>query len=312
MDAEAPDPFKGAKFDVEHAFGMYADGYCLLPADALYNDEILAEFQELTKSSHIYLIGLLPLVEFNSAREEDGQIIFTVSMLGRRHDLSWPLPPGLKLCRSADGYFIENKNGARCGPTNEMILKKINDSVETVKFEVQYIGQAFGKDGSRNAIDRLRKHETLQKISLLGVPEGFHLSIMLIEIQPNNQLFTVFNPWAENNDDAESSARIDAGFDKMYGTSEQEQVALYEASLIRYFMPKFNTIFKNSFPSTNHKVLQDCYAKDFAAIVAEICFDNLPFRLCSEVVEPSLYHTVKHDLHDDSARRIFFHGEDDD
>lgn len=40
-----------------------------------------------------------------------------------------------------------------------------------VYFDIQYIGQAYGKSGSRNALDRLRKHETVQKIALQGVPE---------------------------------------------------------------------------------------------------------------------------------------------
>jgi hypothetical protein len=54
------------------------------------------------------------------------------------------------------------------------------------------------------------------------------------------------------------------------------------------------------------KVLADCYDKDFNAIIAEICIDELPFKLFTEHVAPSQYHTVRHDLHDEEARKIFF------
>jgi len=76
----------------------------------------------------------------------------------------------------------------------------------------------------------------------------------------------MFNPWA--NDKCRGSERIKKGLDKLFGTNEAERTTLYEASLIRYFQPPFNKEFKNSFPSTNMKVLADCYDK--VSISAEI------------------------------------------
>ena len=99
----------------------------------------------------------------------------------------------------------------------------------------------------------------------------------MLAIQPDNKLFTVMNPFAQNKD--EESERIRSGLDKLFNTTEQERIALYEASLIRYFRPEFNIEFKNSFPSTNLKILQDCYEKDFSAVIAEICIDDLPFSM---------------------------------
>lgn len=171
-------------------------------------------------------------------------------------------------------------------------------------FEVKYVGQAYGQDGSRNAVDRLLKHETLQKIALKGVPDGHQLTLLLLAVQPENQLFTVMNPFAKNKDG--SGERIKAGLEKLYNTTEIERISIYEAALIRYFYPDFNKEFKDSFPSTNLKILQDCYKKDFSAVVAEICIDDLPFQLFSGAVEQSFYHIAKHDLHQDKDRRAFF------
>jgi hypothetical protein len=139
---------------------------------------------------------------------------------------------------------------------------------------------------------------------LQGVPATHVLQILFLQIQPANRMISVFNPSAENTSD--SDHRISAGFDKLYNTDEAERITLYEASLIRYFQPRFNKEFRNSFPSTNMKVLADCYQKDFNALVAEICFDELPFMLFTETVPPKRYHIARHDLHSDQARKLFF------
>lgn len=184
------------------------------------------------------------------------------------------------------------------------MAQRLNDEQDAIRFEVLYIGQAYGKDGSRNALDRLLKHETLQRISVKGVPADRRLTLLMLEIEPGNRMIAFMNPWAENKEDG--SARISAGLDKLFGTSDAERVTLYEASLIRHFQPPFNKEFKESFPSTNLKVLADCYDKDFSALISEICIDELPFKMTSDAVPPSQYHTAKFNLHEDEARQVFF------
>lgn len=302
-ESNKQDIFNNALFDVEHALSMYADSFCTIPAEAIYDREVLAIYQEVIKSCHIYIVGLLPVIDFESAFQKNEELVTTMSLEGNKYDLKWLLPKGANLRNSAGQYYVKNEKGECFFPSKEAMINKLHQDFGVINFDVRYIGQAYGKDGSRNAIDRLLKHETLQKISLKGIPKGFRLSLLLLDIEPNRQLFTVFNPRAENKDDG---TRIKAGLDKLFNTSEKERTTLYEASLIRYFSPKYNTEFKNSFPSTNLKVLQDCYKKDFSAIVAEICIETLPFRLRSEAVKSSHYHIAIHDLHKNSKRRIFF------
>jgi hypothetical protein len=79
--------------------------------------------------------------------------------------------------------------------------------------------------------------------------------------------------------------------------------------MIKYFKPKFNKEFKDSFPSTNMKLLADCYNKDFSAVCAEIYFDDFPFRFFSNAVGPARFHIAFHDLHSDASRRLFCMGE---
>ena len=126
----------------------------------------------------------------------------------------------------------------------------------------------------------------------------------LLEVEPGNRMVTIFNPFAKNKSEGEQ--RIEDGLHKLFGTDEQERITLYEASLIKHFQPKYNIEFKNSFPSTNLKVLADCYDRDFSSLVAEICFDEPPFLLFSDKVAPQRDHMVVHDLHDNEDRRVFF------
>ena len=298
---------KEAMFDVEHALGMYATSFITLPAEFIYETELLESHKSLLDSCHIYIIGYLPQVDFIGATQKENDIVLKFSILDNQYDLQFPLQEDLTFGHEEGFYFLENKEGQRFWPSEEKMNQKLYRSTGVLNFEVKYIGQSYGKDGSRSAIDRLLKHETLQKISLKGVPQGFKLSLLLLEIETINQLFTVFNPFAQNKDD--DGKRIKAGLDKLFGTTEKERVALYEASLIRYFMPEFNKEFKNSFPSTNLKVLQDCYEKDFASVIAEICIDDLPFKLFSSSIEQKHFHIAKHNLHDDLSRNIFFFGE---
>ena len=201
-------------------------------------------------------------------------------------------------------WYLENAKGERFFPKEEKAFRRLNNEQDAVGLKVLYIGQAYGKDGSRNALDRLLKHEMLQKIAVKGIPDGYRLTLLLLEIQPGNTMFTLFNPRAKDKD--QSAQRISSGLDKLFNTNEAERITLYEASLIRYFQPKYNKEFKDSFPSTNMKVLADCYDKDFAALVAEICIDELPFKMFTETVTAKQYHRAKHDLHDDEARKVFF------
>ncbi|MBL8380398.1 MAG: hypothetical protein JNM79_21190 [Burkholderiales bacterium] len=296
--------FGKAAFDVEHAIGMYATSYCTIPAERIYDKERLSPLKPVLEKCHIYLIGYTPRVDLIKAEQKQQVLQLNFEILGKPYAISYDLPDGMTLERDGEDYLLQNNQGEKFWPDVLQMQSRLSTESKAIGFEVKYIGQAYGDAGSRNALDRLLKHETLQKIALKGAPEGHRITLLLLEIQPSTQVITVMNPYAQDTD--AGPARIKQGLDKLYNTSEAERVSLYEAALIRYFYPDFNKEFKDSFPSTNLKILQDCYEKDFAAVIAEICIDELPFRLWSSAVPPKLYHIAKHDLHRKDDRRIFF------
>lgn len=294
----------GAKrFDIEHALSMYAASFVLMPAFAIYDKEVIATYKSQLENCHIYVIGTMPVIETVDQRLDDGRLVIGMLVAGKRHELAWPMPDGVEMVETERGWFIKSGDGY-WAPSDDEIAERLNNEHDAIRFNVLYIGQAYGTDGSRNALDRLLKHETLQRIAIKGVPADRRLTLLMLAIESGNRMITFMNPWADNTDDG--GARISAGLDKLFGTSEAERVTLFEASLIRHFQPPFNKEFKDSFPSTNLKVLADCYDKDFSALISEICIDELPFKMLSDAVAPSQYHTAKIDLHQDEARQVFF------
>lgn len=293
------------KFSVEHALNMYASSYVTMPALGIYDDAAVKQFEQPLQTCHIYLIGFVPKVDFVGAIQEKNELVTFFEILGNKHDLRWTIPETAKLIEKDEQWVVYDETTGIGGfPDEHLCLNRLNSEKDLIHFDVQYIGQAYGEDGSRNALDRLKTHSTLQQIAVRGTPSGHNLTLIMLEVLPETRMLTLFNPKAKETEHAEM--RITKGIDKMLSTTEPERITLYEASLIRYFQPKFNKEFKNSFPSTNMKLLSDCYEKDISAVIAEICIDELPFKLFSEKVKPKQYHIAGHHLHTEADRRAFF------
>jgi hypothetical protein len=294
--------FGEKQFDVESSINMYATSCVYLAAFAIYDENIVETYKDQIRNCHVYLIGLVPKIELAGCAQEGRDLITSYEVAGQRYDLRWPMPPGCLLKGDGEtGYYVVDPAGTRSFPGPDATMMRLKAQIE---FKVLYIGQAFGESGSRNALDRLRKHETLQKIALKGIPDGYVLTLLMLEILPANRMIMMFNPFAK--DTTQGDQRISRALDKLASTSEAEKTTLYEAALIRYFAPPYNKEFKNSFPSTNMKVLAECYSKDIVGVTAEISLDNLPFRLCSGTVAARDSHIAHHDLHKEEDRRVFF------
>ena len=67
--------FLGKKFDVEHALHIIADGFITLPAREIYNEHAIEPNAELASRCHIYFVGLVPMIQVASARQEAEKLI---------------------------------------------------------------------------------------------------------------------------------------------------------------------------------------------------------------------------------------------
>ncbi len=300
--------FHGNVNMIEHTLCIHADSYAFLPADAIYNDQAIERIKHVTDNCHIYIIGETPIISTIDIFEDNNDLCFTISIDNRINEVvRFPIPDGFKFVTCSDCSFVENSIGEKRCPTDDQIITKLVIQSSPLPFEIKYIGQAYGNDGKRNAIDRLKKHETLQRIALSGVKHRHRLELILLELA-EHRLFSHMNPFAQNIEESEIVKRISMGLDKLSNTTENELVSLYEAALIRHFQPYYNRHFKNSFPSTNIKILQDCYDKDFQSIAAEICFDYFEYGLYTDKIKYNFYnkYLIHYDLHKNIDRASFF------
>jgi hypothetical protein len=179
------------------------------------------------------------------------------------------------------------------------------------QFKVLYVGQAFA-EGKRSAFQRLKSHPTLQKIlanASYNEPDS-EIFLMMFEYPPY-KIINLMDPRSKATvDDESDTARFYSILENPL--SQYQQICLTEAALIRYFSPRYNEIFKESFPSPNHKLLQQCYNLDFTGLVVEIDTEELLFQLYSDSVRPSTHHTASINLVGHTDRLGFFHLSDGD
>lgn len=138
--------------------------------------------------------------------------------------------------------------------------------------EVLYIGQAFGEDGNRTAIDRLGSHSTLQKIYSEAMQRNPDSEIWILlasfqqkNISTMNGMITMsqsnekedFNRWMNFNNGENPF-------------SDKQKINFTEAALIRTFIPQYNKEYKDTFPNPAHSSYSECYSLDLNAIVVEM------------------------------------------
>ena len=283
--------------------------------------------KDIVNNCHIYLICKSPAISFskNSLAYEEGKLRVTANyrIEGEVREqaflLEFPLLDGeadVKLSKYPHREIqVLDSIGAevRYLPASSVAMDTgwhiINR--ELSKLEVLYIGQAFG-DGSRTAFERLKNHSTLQQILAQAQYESPDSEIQILAFEyASYQIIYQVDGRAEN---VISDHR---DWDRLKSIQEShlskhEQICLIEAGLIRYFQPKYNKIYKESFPSDTHKILEGCYDLDFSGLIVEINTDELRLCLFSETVIPREHHICKIDLLDPEKRLgFFYHGRGD-
>lgn len=148
--------------------------------------------------------------------------------------------------------------------------KKSNSVEPLLDYEVLYIGQAYGEDGKRTAIDRLGSHPTLQKIyseASQRNPDS-EIWIMLAAFTQRNissMNGRVTMPKENEKDDLNRFMN----FSEPKNITKKQRINFTEAALIKTFLPKYNKEFKKTFPNPAHSSYSECYDLDVNAVVVE-------------------------------------------
>ncbi|MDI2031554.1 hypothetical protein QFW96_23200 [Saccharopolyspora sp. TS4A08] len=168
--------------------------------------------------------------------------------------------------------------------------------------EVVYIGQAFGREKERTAWDRLKRHETVQRILAETTPDK-QVWLTLAAITDTNLSMDVSPESAEVSDeeDLAHGNLIMATFEQ--GTfKKRHAVALAEAGLIRMFEPHYNTRLKSKFPAGTLASLESVRPLDLSGVVIELQGWDIGMRYGSSVRKMNQLHFAGFMIHQDQGR----------
>jgi len=279
------------KFGTEGILSMYMDTYqFILGADLeSYAKERDETFND-KNPCHIYFILKRPKVtidpeSFKSKgknikfdliiHQEDGYGIVNMSAkflkAQSKLELLTEYPYNIFAIRDKQNIHLVTRPGTMI----DSIENSSNIQPNILNYEVLYIGQAYGKNGKRTAINRLLAHETLQKIythSLTQNPES-DIWILLTRFSQVSMLFSL--AMCNVNGQKGNKERDDNLSEHFFNNqgfkfSENQIINFTEAALIRYFKPKYNIEFKDSFPNKSHKSYSECYKLDIKALNIEL------------------------------------------
>lgn len=173
-------------------------------------------------------------------------------------------------------------------------------------FKVLYIGQAIGNKQQRNPMQRLQNHSTLQRIltNMLYTKPDYDIFIGIFNIEEPNYMISMdgINPAVITGvkDNEHTNEVLDAMF------NHNEIVTILESSLIKYFQPEYNVLFKKSNHSLTRRHLKTAAELDLCALSFVLDTSELNISLYSDDCPPNQTHIGNFDLHDPKDRKSFF------
>jgi hypothetical protein len=312
------------KYNIESALVITCTFSATMTVGTLSRPDQLAQIPD---GCHVYAICTRPrlrLVATELVSEEDGISTFHITITTTdesasvRFGIQTPLPQGttIKITDGgANAVFLLATGEVRTTIPAAFLLTQfipppLNDARpervdrEMLDLSVQYIGQAYGKDGSRDALRRLANHETLQKILGEINDQDSHRQawITILRFDEHSSL-SLIHPWR-------GTASNDEAIANMMGIQSatlpgNQMTTLAEGCLIRYFRPPFNERYKDTFPAIEHSSYKLPYKLDANSIGFEFETMSLGARFGSDTLTPRWIHTGLYALSDPSVRRAF-------
>ena len=289
----------------EFALIMKMTKISLCQQDDLDSDEVKKEFNE-DYPCHIYFVCRRPRViiipDKCSFEKDFVNLTFAVQKGFKFHEHN------LKLKSQIDSSNFKIKsdfpyNWFEIIECNETLVKArsslyynmhLREYDTDMDIEVLYIGQSFGIDGSRTSPERLKNHSTLQKIYSEAIQNNpdydIWINLLSFERLMINSIDGINKYPKENRE--QDLKRISTAMTKFMSNSlnEQQIINFTEASLIKYFKPKYNIEYKDKFPNPAHKSYSECYDLDVNCVCFELETDVINTRLFTSHMRPAFEH----------------------
>lgn len=301
------------KYISEFGLNMCTEYRLLLQQDQLH------KVDELGFEPHIYLVGRRPRITIDPASVKITEDRVSGQFLKQQKSEFIPIPFDVQNYLGTAKVKLHTKY-----PFTEFAF--VDESGETLSkgkcalqlavcgpqywehldLEVLYIGQAYGKDGSRTAADRLISHSTLQGIYAEALRNSPDQEVWMVLCSFEPYLLASFD--GRSKEYATTQHEDDGHIQEVISNTitEQQEINFTEAALIKYFQPEYNKIYKDSFPNPAHSTYSECYAIDLNMVSVEVQTEELGLRLWSEAVKPAWIHFCTFPLHSKEERQFMF------
>ncbi|PFM23835.1 hypothetical protein COJ41_09375 [Bacillus thuringiensis] len=273
---------------------------------------------ELESSNHIYMVALIPKLSYDpdSLRIFEDHISVKVNIITESSNISRNLEFALIQGNHKELKYNFDKPLKSLSVTNEagqgvkirVLSLYIELTRENLDAEIMYIGQAYGKAGERDALDRLKSHSTLQKIQsdVLFEEPMSDIAIILFEFTP--KLLASFDGMTkdyEKSSEEDQKHLINIMAQPPLELNNQ-MINITEAALIHYFKPEYNEKFKNNFPKVEHLGYKHYYDMDYNALLVELDMDAIKINLFSKEKKYIRFEAIKYTLHPENVRKDMF------
>jgi hypothetical protein len=313
------------RLPTEFAINMYLEKMMILQQTDLHQVNEAKYFDE-NSPCHLYFVGKRPRVTIDkdSFKVKDTHIELNFRIQKENSFIDLPL----KIANNFIGPKIEMKTkypyntfeiyendilymGANASVFLQTMSRQKLTNMDFLDFEVLYIGQSYGVEGSRTAPDRLISHSTLQGIYSEAISNNPDSEIWLALAsfsQLNLMMFdgiTKFTPEEKETD----KERFHKVYDKVNweGINEQQKINFTEAALIKYFEPPYNKIYKDTFPNPAHTSYSECYELDINSVCIEMnTSEQVNCQFFSNSVKKAPWHIKDFLLHSKEDRISMF------
>lgn len=272
----------------------------------------------------IYLITKRKKFFFDRCEEFLGHNISFFYILNDSHEKEWleikhPKHQYLKKSKSP-GYATLVTNGSPVEVRNFTVINNLQpyreltgdnsphgtliNSIWPSDLEVVYVGQSFG-----NMNSRIAKHEKIKEVALKVIDDSSNEEVIIICVAfaTNDNVFGFITPTSKPDVSAAGLKRLQKKAEKR--VSAQQQVTLYEASLISYFKPHYNTEYKESFIGRGFTSYDQIYKTDFNYVSATLVIpEEFKTRIWSQhVSQPAFTHSDHFPLETQEQKKSLFH-----
>ncbi len=308
------------KYVTEMALGFFSKNLLLLhPKDIkTLEKETNRTIVDVADDCHIYLIVVRPRISFVPGSivvgEEFTRGLFRYYTNGVAKDVAFslsgkPNADSVEISSYPHSSLSLIKNGEEVRSYPAHLVSMMCDHIDDLSIrdlQVVYVGKSYA-DGKRSAKDRLLSHSTLQQVlaDLNNDSPDMEALIVMVQYEPP-QIMMSFDG-RDKTVKLEDDRNIGADVHKLETLiTEDIEISLIEAGLIKYFAPLYNDKYKESFPHPSHQILKQVYEIDFGALTVEINTEELNGRLFSKERKPGYHHIASVDLFDPAVRRSFF------